>query len=168
MVSKASSRVAESAGHEIAGAAAAAAVASVADLDERRARLHELGHIDEAACRRFQGTVEFAGRKWNAAILLAGVRGARRFSEYRGAVTGISDRLLAARLKELEDEGVIERHVRATTPVTITYTPSAAGLQLIELLQPLVEWQQHRSQGERTNAPRREAGSGELRDQIAR
>lgn len=164
MVSKVSPQVAESAGHETAG------VASVADLDERRARLHELGHIDEAACRRFQGTVEFAGRKWNAAILLAGVRGARRFSEYRGAVTGISDRLLAARLKELEDEGVIERHVRVTTPVSITYTPSAAGLQLIELLQPLVEWQDHRhqAQGERTNAPRRDDGSGELRDQIAR
>jgi len=114
--------------------------AAVAMLDERRARLHDLGHIDEAECRRFQSTVEFAGRKWNAAILLAGVRGARRFSEYRDAITGISDRLLAARLKELEDEGVLERHVRATTPVTITYTPSTAGLQLIEVLQPLVEW----------------------------
>ncbi|WP_082571191.1 winged helix-turn-helix transcriptional regulator [Agromyces sp. Root1464] len=114
--------------------------AAVALLDDRRTRLHELGHIDEAQCRRFQSTVEFAGRKWNAAILLAGVRGARRFSEYRSTVTGISDRLLAARLKELEDEGVLERHVRATTPVTITYTPSTAGLQLIELLQPLVEW----------------------------
>jgi DNA-binding HxlR family transcriptional regulator len=119
---------------------AVAASAAVDDLERRRRRLDELGHIDEAACRQFQSTVEFAGRKWNAAILLAGVRGARRFSEYRAAVTGISDRLLAARLKELEDEGVIERHVRATTPVTISYTPSAAGLQLIELLQPLVEW----------------------------
>ena len=103
-------------------------------------RLEELGHIDEGACRRFATTVEFAGRKWNAAILLAGVRGARRFSEYRAAVTGISDRLLAARLRELEAEGLIERHVRATTPVTISYTPSTDGLRLIELLQPLTEW----------------------------
>jgi len=112
----------------------------IADLDQHRERLHDLGHIDEAACRRFQATVEFAGRKWTSAILLAGVRGARRFSEYRAAVTGISDRLLTARLRELEAEGLIERHVRATTPVTISYTPSAAGLRLIEVLQPLVEW----------------------------
>ena len=55
-------------------------------------------------------------------------------------VTGISDRLLAARLRELQAEGLIERHVRATTPVTITYTPSTDGLRLIELLQPLTEW----------------------------
>ena len=37
-------------------------------------------------------------------------------------------------------EGLIERHVRATTPVTISYTPSAASLRLIEVLEPLVEW----------------------------
>ena len=103
-------------------------------------RLRELGHIDEEACRRFTTTVEFAGRKWNAAILLAGVRGARRFSEYRAAVVGISDRVLAARLRELEHEGLIERHVKPTTPVTINYTPSTEGLQLIDLLQPLTEW----------------------------
>ena len=103
-------------------------------------RLRELGHIDEEACRRFTTTVEFAGRKWNAAILLAGVRGARRFSDYRAAVTGISDRVLAARLRELEHEGLIERHVKQTTPVTINYTPSTEGLQLIDLLQPLTEW----------------------------
>ncbi|SFR67806.1 transcriptional regulator, HxlR family [Agromyces sp. CF514] len=123
-----------------ANAAHETGVDLVADLAAHRARLEQFGHIDEAACRRFQRSVEFAGRKWNGAILLAGVRGARRFSEYRSTVDGISDRLLAARLKELEAEGVIERHVKATTPVTITYTPSASGLQLIELLQPLVEW----------------------------
>jgi DNA-binding HxlR family transcriptional regulator len=103
-------------------------------------RIEQLGHIDEEACRRFQSTVEFAGRKWNAAILLAGVRGARRFSEYRTAVTGISDRLLAARLRELEAEGLVERHVRPTTPVTISYSLSTDGIRLIELLQPLTEW----------------------------
>jgi DNA-binding HxlR family transcriptional regulator len=112
------------------------------ELARRRssARLHELGQIDEEACRRFTASVEFAGRKWNAAILLAGVRGARRFSEYRAHIAGISDRLLAARLRELEAEGLIERHVRATTPVSVSYTPSSRAIQLIELLQPLAEW----------------------------
>lgn len=111
------------------------------ELDARRARgERDFGHIDEAACRRFQASVEFIGRKWNAAILLAAVRGARRFSDYRRTVTGISDRLLAARLKELELEGLIERHVLASTPVTVQYTPTTTGLRLLEMLQPLVEW----------------------------
>jgi DNA-binding HxlR family transcriptional regulator len=122
------------------------------DLAARRsARLERLERIDDEACRKFTSVVEFAGRKWNGAILLAGIRGARRFSEYRDHIEGISDRLLAARLRELEAEGLIERHVRATTPVSITYTPSSRGLQLIELLQPLTDWgmQQDAARAER-------------------
>ena len=74
------------------------------------------------------------------AILLAGVRGARRFSEYRSLVEGISDRLLSVRLKELEAEGLIGRTVVPTTPVTITYAPTPRGRGLIEASQPLAMW----------------------------
>src|SRR3546814_20447004 len=81
-----------------------------------------LAHIDEEECRRFQASAELAGRKWNAAILLAGARGARRFSEYQALVEGISDRLLSARMTELEAAGLIARSVQPPTPVTISYT----------------------------------------------
>jgi DNA-binding HxlR family transcriptional regulator len=101
-------------------------------------------HIDDDECRRFQAAVELAGRKWVSAILLAGARGARRFSEYRTLVEGISDRLLAARLKELETEGLIQRDVRPTTPVSISYSPTPSGQELISLLHPLVTWSRQR------------------------
>lgn len=100
----------------------------------------DFAHIDEEECRRFQLSVELAGRKWSAAILMAGARGARRFSEYRSRVEGISDRLLAARLKELEQEGLIARDVQPTTPVSISYLLTPSGRQLIALLHPLVTW----------------------------
>jgi DNA-binding HxlR family transcriptional regulator len=100
--------------------------------------------LDEEECRRFQISVELAGRKWSAAILMAGARGARRFSEYRASVHGISDRLLAARLKELEQEGLIEREVQPTTPVSISYTLTDSGSELIALLHPLVTWSRTR------------------------
>jgi DNA-binding HxlR family transcriptional regulator len=100
----------------------------------------QFAKIDEEECRRFRAAAELAGRKWNAAILLAGARGARRFSEYRMLVSGISDRLLAARLKELEFEGIIARDVKPTTPVSITYALTPSGRQLITLLHPLVNW----------------------------
>lgn len=97
-------------------------------------------HIDDEECRLFRAAAELAGRKWNAAILLAGTRGARRFSEYRALVDGISDRLLTARLTELEREGLLTREVRPTTPVSISYELTPAGRQLIALLHPLVAW----------------------------
>lgn len=80
------------------------------------------------------------GRKWSSGILLAGVRGATRFGEYRAMVTGISDRLLARRLRELEAEGLIERTVTPTTPVLIQYSPTERGRSLLEALSPLVVW----------------------------
>jgi len=106
--------------------------------------ISDFEHIDAEECRRFQISVELAGRKWNAAILMAGARGARRFSEYRTLVHGISDRLLAARLRELEQEGLIERDVQPTTPVSISYLLTPSGQELIALLHPLVTWSRTR------------------------
>jgi DNA-binding HxlR family transcriptional regulator len=100
--------------------------------------------VDEFDCRRFQGALELVGRRWTGAILLAGLRGARRFGEYRAAVVGISDRLLAQRLKELEMDGLIERTVIPSTPVQIRYALSLDGKELMSVLQPLVDWSNHR------------------------
>ncbi|MEV4630010.1 helix-turn-helix domain-containing protein [Micromonospora sp. NPDC049523] len=97
--------------------------------------------IDDAACRSFQGSLELVGRRWTGAILLAGLRGARRFGEYRASVGGgISDRLLAQRLKELELEGLIRRTVIPSTPVQIRYALSPEGEELMSVLQPLIDW----------------------------
>ncbi|MFY1578176.1 winged helix-turn-helix transcriptional regulator [Verrucosispora sp. WMMD703] len=101
--------------------------------------------IPEPACRGFQDALELVGRRWTGAILLAAVRGARRFGEYRAAVAGISDRLLAARLKELEADGLIERSVIPSTPVQIRYTPTEQGRQLMAALQPLITWSHRRT-----------------------
>lgn len=102
--------------------------------------------IHEPSCRIFQSAVELVGRRWTSAILLAGKRGARRFGEYRQAVAGISDRLLAQRLKELEAEGLIVRTVIPTTPVQVRYALSEDGEELMDALQPLIDWS-HRRRG---------------------
>jgi len=100
----------------------------------------EFEAIDDHECRLFVKHLELIGRRWVGAVLLAGVRGARRFSEYRAVVDGISDRLLSLRLKELEAEGFIERVVTPTTPVSISYVPTARGRELLAALQPLAQW----------------------------
>lgn len=103
-------------------------------------RMPDLETIDDEKCRAMVQHLEFIGRRWVGAILLAGIRGARRFSEYRALIEGISDRLLSVRLKELEAEGFIERTVVPTTPVTITYAPTARGRGMISAAQPLAAW----------------------------
>jgi DNA-binding HxlR family transcriptional regulator len=98
--------------------------------------------IDDHECRRATGIVEFVGRRWNSGILLAVARGAARFTEIAGQVTGLSSRLLALRLRELEGVGLIDRIVEPTTPVSVRYVLTARGRDLVAALQPLVEYGQ--------------------------
>lgn len=106
-------------------------------------------HIDEERCRSFQASVELVGRKWTAGILLAGMRGARRFVEYRALVAGVSDRLLTQRLKELEDDGLIERTVVPSMPVLIRYEPTERARGLMRALHPLIAWSASEREGGR-------------------
>ncbi|MCU1584152.1 MAG: transcriptional regulator [Microbacteriaceae bacterium] len=71
---------------------------------------------------------------------MAAARGAERFSEYRSMVLGVSDRLLSVRLRELEREQLLVRTVIATTPVQVRYSLTPRGVELIQGLQPLVQW----------------------------
>lgn len=96
--------------------------------------------IPEEACRSFQDAVELVGKRWNGALLLAGMRGASRFSEFLAMVPGISDRLLSQRLKELEAGELLVREVIASTPVRVHYRLTQRGVELVNSLQPLVAW----------------------------
>ena len=99
-------------------------------------------HIDDAECLRFASSIELIGKRWSSGILLAIAQGATRFSEITATVTGLSDRLLAQRLKELERDLLIERQVIATTPVQVRYVATQRGQDLLNSLQPLVGWGQ--------------------------
>jgi DNA-binding HxlR family transcriptional regulator len=100
--------------------------------------------VDDDRCDSYQALLEFIGRRWAGAVLLAGSQGARRFGEYRALVPGISDRMLSLRLKELERAGLLHREVVPTTPVQILYAPSRMGAGLVQALQPLIAWSKDR------------------------
>jgi DNA-binding HxlR family transcriptional regulator len=121
----------------------------VTALDDR---LHDVVAGD---CLAMQDMLDMVGRRWTGAVLLACTRGARRFSEYRRLVGGISDRLLSLRLKELESLGLLQREVIPTTPVQILYHPTARGRELVEALQPLVAWGSRHMARELSGSPPR-------------
>lgn len=53
---------------------------------------------------------------------------------------GLSDRMLTERLRELQDEGIVERHVYPETPVRVEYTLTAKGNELQAVVEALAEW----------------------------
>jgi DNA-binding HxlR family transcriptional regulator len=101
-----------------------------------------LHSINDDQCLRFTSSIELIGKRWSSGIMLAIERGAERFSEILGSVEGLSDRMLAQRLKELEATRMVEREVIATTPVQVRYRLSERGSDLLASLQPLVTWGQ--------------------------
>ncbi|MBP2337188.1 winged helix-turn-helix transcriptional regulator [Saccharothrix coeruleofusca] len=95
---------------------------------------------DDERCRTFVPLLELVGRRWVGLIILAGMRGAERFGQYRAMVGGISDSVLSQRLKELTRCGLMNRTVVPTTPVTVRYRPTADGVALVAALQPLIDF----------------------------
>jgi DNA-binding HxlR family transcriptional regulator len=97
-------------------------------------------HNEAAFCPYYHGAVELIGRRWTGAILRALLHGVGRFSELASAVPGLSDRMLAERLKELEGEGIVCRTVFPETPVRIEYSLTEKGRALESVVRALSEW----------------------------
>jgi DNA-binding HxlR family transcriptional regulator len=91
-------------------------------------------------CPQFHEAIELIGKRWTGAIVCALTEGPMRFGELGKAVPGLSDRLLSQRLRELEDEGLVEREVEAGTPVRVTYSLTATGEDLGPAIRELKAW----------------------------
>jgi DNA-binding HxlR family transcriptional regulator len=94
----------------------------------------------EPVCPHFHAAVELIGKRWAGATLCALIGGPRRFAELAHAVPGVSDRLLSARLKELEREGLVVRAVEPGTPVRVTYSLTEKGAELEPSIRELRSW----------------------------
>lgn len=64
--------------------------------------------------------------------------GPRRFNELRVDIPPISSKVLSTRLKELQERGLIDRHVRSTSPPSVEYELTAFGQELIPALEAIV------------------------------
>lgn len=83
--------------------------------------------------------------KWKLAIILNLVQSPKRFNEIQNAVIGISPKVLADELKDLELNEFIKRNVYETTPVTIVYEATDYSRTLKNVLRELSDWGgQHR------------------------
>jgi DNA-binding HxlR family transcriptional regulator len=82
-------------------------------------------------------TADLLERRWQLSIIYAALSGALRFNEFAGAVQGISPRMLAERLRELEAAGLIERAVLPSSPPTVEYRLTARGRRLAPLIEAM-------------------------------
>lgn len=65
--------------------------------------------------------------------------GARRFGELRVDIPLVSAKVLSARLRELEDRGVIDRNLLASSPPSAEYELTDLGHELVPALDAIVK-----------------------------
>lgn len=83
--------------------------------------------------------------KWKLAVILCLVQSSKRFNEIQHEVTGISSKVLAKELKDLELNDFITRKVYPTSPVSIIYEATEYSRTLKNVIAELSAWgEQHR------------------------
>jgi DNA-binding HxlR family transcriptional regulator len=94
----------------------------------------------DSFCPHFQKAIELIGRRWSGTILRALMARPLRFSEISGAIPEISDRSLSLRLKELEAETLVTRHVETTHPISVSYELTDKGRALEAVIAEVERW----------------------------
>lgn len=91
-------------------------------------------------CAQFHHAVELIGGRWTGAIIQILMGGRARYAVLRSAVPEISDRMLSERLRELEAEAIVVRHVTPDTPVRVEYELTEKGRALDKALRAIGAW----------------------------
>jgi len=91
-------------------------------------------------CPIVEGAFELLGRKWVGLIVHVLAERELHFSELEKAIPPLSARMLAVRVRELEEAGLVERRVHTGSPVRVTYSLTEKGRELVPVLGKFVDW----------------------------
>jgi DNA-binding HxlR family transcriptional regulator len=91
------------------------------------------------SCPKFQAAIELISKKWNGFIIHALMDGPMRFNELLTKVP-LTPKLLSDRFRELEHEGIVNRHVYNEVPVRIEYELTAKGYALKQVFESITDW----------------------------
>jgi DNA-binding HxlR family transcriptional regulator len=91
-------------------------------------------------CPRYEHAIQLLGKRWTGLLLYTLLNGPQRFCELTATVEGLSDRVLSDRLRELEEEGVVERIVYPQIPVRVEYQLTAKGKAFGPVVEAIHKW----------------------------
>lgn len=110
-------------------------------------------------CRAVSSVLQRVGDKWTVLVVSKLGDGRLRFSELRGAVGGISQKMLTATLRGLERDGFVVREQFPTIPPRVEYELTDLGRELLQPVTVLAEWA--RRNGERVARAQQRFDAGE-------
>ncbi len=85
-------------------------------------------------------TLDLIGGKWKSLILWHLGENTLRFSELKKALPKITQKMLTQQLRELEQDGLVERYIYTQVPPKVEYSLTDAGKTLLPILTTMSQW----------------------------
>lgn len=78
--------------------------------------------------------------QWGVLVLVALMEGTHRFSELRRKIGGVSEKMLAQTLQQLERDGFVDRLSHPVVPPHVEYSLTTLGQEIGQQVEALTEW----------------------------
>lgn len=85
-------------------------------------------------------TLTLIGDKWKVLILRDLLPGTKRFGELKKSIGNVSQKVLTAQLRDMEESGLVNRKVYAEVPPRVEYSLTELGQSLKPILDSMWNW----------------------------
>ncbi|WP_281024643.1 winged helix-turn-helix transcriptional regulator [Rhizobium jaguaris] len=102
--------------------------------------MNKMQNYDEVPGCTMYAALNLISGKWKGMILYHLLRGTLRFNALKRQLGDCSQRLLIKQLRELEEDGLVERKVFAVIPPKVEYSITEEGRTLAPILMGLRDW----------------------------
>ena len=85
-------------------------------------------------------TLMLISDRWKVLIIRDLLDGTKRFGEIKKSIGGVSQKVLTANLRSMEESGLLTRKVYPEVPPRVEYTLTETGYSLKPILDAMVAW----------------------------
>ena len=102
--------------------------------------MSEVKSVTDLPACPVETTLMLIGDKWKVLILRDLLTGTKRFGELKKSIGGISQKVLTAQLRDMEESGLVNRKVYAEVPPRVEYSLTELGQSLKPILDSMWNW----------------------------
>lgn len=99
----------------------------------------QVEHRDRATCA-VETTLSVIGGRWKVLIIRELFPGVKRFGELHRALQGVTQKMLTQQLREMEQDGLVNRQVYLQVPPKVEYSLTPLGATLKPVLDSMHNW----------------------------
>lgn len=102
--------------------------------------MSEVKNANELPPCPVETTLTLIGDKWKVLILRDLLPGTKRFGELKKSIGNVSQKVLTAQLRAMEESGLVHREVYAEVPPRVEYSLTELGMSLKPILDSMWAW----------------------------